>query len=141
MIQVTPSIVLEDSELEFRFVHAAGPGGQNVNKVATAVQLRFDAGRSPALNEAVRQRLRRLAGRRYTSAGIIVIEARRFRSQERNRADAVARLVTLIRKAAEPPRRRCPTRPSRAAKQRRLDAKKQRGSIKQGRSWRPSAED
>ncbi|MCP5371434.1 MAG: aminoacyl-tRNA hydrolase [Hyphomicrobiales bacterium] len=141
MIQVTRDIALADSELEFSFIHAAGPGGQNVNKVATAVQLRFDAAACPALDDALRARLRRLAGRRMTAAGELIIEARRFRSQERNRADAVARLVALVQKAAEPPRPRKATRPTAASKRRRVEAKKRRGALKRTRTERPGAED
>jgi ribosome-associated protein len=130
VIQVTDTIALDERELEERFILASGPGGQNVNKVASAVQLRFDARRSESLPEDVRQRLTRLAGRRQTQDGVIVITAARFRSQERNRADAVERLVELIRRASVAPRRRKATRPPRASIERRLHAKAKRGAVK-----------
>lgn len=133
MIVVTPAMVLADEELEFRFVRAPGPGGQNVNKVATAVELRFDAERSPGLSEAVRTRLRALAGRRLTADGVLVIQAHRFRTQERNRRDAVDRLVALLRAAAETPKLRRATRPTRASQERRISSKKQRAVTKRGR--------
>lgn len=133
MIVVTPAMVLADEELEFRFVRAPGPGGQNVNKVATAVELRFDAERSPGLSEAVRTRLRALAGRRLTAEGVLVIQAHRFRTQERNREDAVDRLVALLRAAAEVPKPRRATRPTRASQERRISSKKQRAVTKRGR--------
>lgn len=133
MIRITPDITIDDEELEFRFVLSSGPGGQGVNKVATAVQLRFDIARSPSLPEAVRARAMRLAGRRLTRDGELVITARRHRRQERNRREAVDRLVELIRRAAARPRPRRKTRPSRAARERRLEEKRRRGARKQQR--------
>ncbi len=140
MIDVTPEIQIDEREVTETFLQAGGPGGQNVNKVATAVQLRFDARNSPAITEAVFERLRRLAGRRMTRDGVLVITARRFRHQQGNRQDALARLVDLIRRAAAPPTPRRPTKASRASRQRRLTRKKQRGQLKQNRA-RPSRED
>ncbi len=130
MIPITDTIAIDEREVEERFIRSSGPGGQNVNKLATAVQIRFDAAGSPSLDEATKTRLRRRAGRRMTAEGIIVITAQRFRSQEHNRRDALARLVALIRAAAVAPKKRRPTRPTLAAKQRRLEAKKHRGRIK-----------
>jgi len=140
VIQVTDTIILDDSELSFEFVRSSGPGGQNVNKVATAVQMRFDAAASPNLPGGVRERLLKLAGRRATDDGVIVIDARRHRTQERNRQDAVDRLVELIRRAAARPKTRRPTRPSAASRKRRVDDKKKRGAVKRNRA-RPSSDD
>ncbi len=133
MLLVTPSIVIEESELEERFVRASGPGGQNVNKVATAVELRFDAARSPGLTEEMRGRLRALAGSRMTDAGVLAIDARRYRTQAQNREDARARLVALLRQAAARPKKRRKTRPTAASKDRRLTSKKRRSETKRGR--------
>jgi ribosome-associated protein len=140
VLKATPTIAIDESELDEHFVQASGPGGQNVNKVATAVQLRFDVANSSALPEPVRQKLTRLAGRRLTADGILVIDARRFRTQERNRADARARLIELIRQAAMPNRKRIPTRPTLAAKRQRLEKKRIRSATKRGRT-RPAYED
>ena|SRR5687768_9416684 len=129
-IRITPGIEISEDEITQSFVRASGPGGQNVNKVSTAVQLRFDARRSASLPEPVRARLQRLAGARLTKHGVVVITAERFRTQERNRADAVARLVALIRRAADMPKPRRATRPSAAVKRRRLETKSERGAIK-----------
>jgi len=133
VIEVSDSILIPEEELEFSFVRASGPGGQNVNKVASAVQLRFDAAASPSLPDAVRKRLLRLAGKRVTGEGVLVITARRFRSQHRNREDAVARLVTLVRRATEKPKKRRRTRPTKASVERRLDSKQRRGKLKDSR--------
>ncbi|MGD9319204.1 MAG: alternative ribosome rescue aminoacyl-tRNA hydrolase ArfB [Desulfobacteraceae bacterium] len=133
MIRVTDSISIDERELQEEFVRASGPGGQNVNKVATAVKLRFDAAHSPSLPGDVRDRLIRLAGRRSTEEGLIIIDARRFRSQERNRQDARERLVALIRRAAERPKVRRKTRPTAASKKRRLEDKRRRGHMKRTR--------
>jgi len=132
-IAVTPTISLNEEELEESFVLASGPGGQNVNKVSSAVQLRFDVARSPSLADDVRARLSALAGQRLTKDGVLVIVARAHRSQERNRSDARDRLVDLIRRAAEPPKPRRPTKPSKAAKRRRLETKKMRSRLKRTR--------
>jgi len=133
MIRVTASIALDESELIERFVRASGPGGQNVNKVSSAVELRFDVARSPALTEPVRQRLAKLAGRRLTQDGVLVLSADRFRTQERNREDARERLFALIREAAVPPKPRRKTRPTLASKKRRVEGKVKRGGVKQMR--------
>jgi ribosome-associated protein len=139
-VRVTPSLELRPDELEERFVRASGPGGQNVNKVATAVELRFDAARSPSLPEAVRARLLRLAGRRATREGVIVIEAQRFRTQEQNRADAIERLVALVRQATVAPKPRRATKPTRASRERRLEGKRRRADTKRLRGRIPHAD-
>jgi len=141
MLQVTPVITIHEDELTFDFIRAPGPGGQNVNKVNSAVQLRFDVKHSPSLPEPVRKRLMRLAGKRVTSEGVLVIRASRFRSQVQNRRDATERLVELVRSAVETPRHRIRTRPSHAARQRRLDAKRYRGRLKQRRKAIPRDRD
>ncbi len=141
MIHVTHTIVIDESEIQLEFTHASGPGGQKVNKVATAVQLRFDVGNSPSLPDDVRERLVRLAGRRITEDGVLIINARRFRTQDRNRQDAMDRLVELIRKAAEKPRRRRETRPTLVSKRRRLENKRRRSEVKRMRRSVPSSED
>jgi ribosome-associated protein len=133
-IDITPTISIDENELDEHFVQASGPGGQNVNKVATAVQLRFDVERSPSLPEDVRRRLKALSGRRLTQDGVLVIDARRFRTQERNRADARERLAELIRDAATPPKPRRATRPTLASKKKRLESKAQRSQVKKGRT-------
>lgn len=130
MIQVTEAIFIDENEIQEEFIRASGPGGQNVNRVATAVKLRFDVVNSPSLPEDVRKRLLRLGGKRITKDGVLVIDARRFRTQEPNRKDAVERLVALVRKAAVKPSIRRKTRPSLSSKQRRLNEKRRRGQIK-----------
>jgi ribosome-associated protein len=138
MIRVTGRIELDEDELRENFVRASGPGGQNVNKVATAVELRFDVANSPSLPEDVKQRLAPLAGRRLTKDGVLVLFADRFRTQERNRRDAIDRLVELIREAASPPAVRRPTRPTLASKKRRLEAKTRRSGVKKLRGQAPA---
>lgn len=130
MIRVTANIAIHPDEIEEQFIRASGPGGQNVNKVASAVQLRFDIRHSPSLPPAVARRAEKLAGKRLTTDGVIVITADRFRSQEQNRADALKRLTDLLSEAARPRTRRKPTRPTAGSRKRRLESKKKRGRVK-----------
>jgi ribosome-associated protein len=138
MIRVTAHITIDEREIEEQFVRASGPGGQNVNKLSTAVQLRFDVRQSPSLPGDVRARLERLAGSRLTRDGVLVIIAQRHRTQPRNRQDALDRLIDLIRRAAIAPLRRRPTRPTRASRERRIEGKKHRAGLKQLRQGKPS---
>ena len=138
MIPVTAKIALDEREIDGQFVRASGPGGQNVNKLSTAVQLRFDVRHSPSLPPEVRARLERLAGARLTREGVLVIIAQRHRTQGRNRADALERLLDLIRQAAVAPIKRRPTRPTKASRERRIEGKKRRSGIKRLRGGRPS---
>ncbi|PYD49116.1 alternative ribosome rescue aminoacyl-tRNA hydrolase ArfB [Novacetimonas pomaceti] len=136
---VLPDLVIHDDDIVVTYIHASGPGGQNVNKVATAAQIRFDAARCATLTSRLRARLRLLAGSRMTRDGVVILTAQRFRSQSRNREDAIERLLDLLRQAAHVPTRRIATRPSRTQRRRRMDDKSRRARIKQGRG-RPTAE-
>jgi ribosome-associated protein len=140
MIRITDTIAIDEREIDESFIRASGPGGQNVNKLATAVQLRFDARRSRSLPNAVSVRLQKLAGSRVTKDGVVVITAQRYRTQERNRQDALDRLIELVREAAVPPKPRRPTRPTLASKRERLDSKKRRSGIKHLRQRKPAME-
>lgn len=133
MIRITPRISIDENEITLEFVRSSGPGGQNVNKVSTAVELRFDAAHSPGLPDNVRKRLMKIAGRKVTREGVLIIEARRFRTQEKNRADAIERLSVLIRKAAVEPVKRRKTRPTLRSKEERIKRKKRRSIIKESR--------
>jgi len=133
LLRITPHLAIDDAEIDERFVRASGPGGQNVNKVATAVQLRFDASRSPSLDDELRERLRSLAGSKMTADGVLVIDARTFRTQAENREAARQRLIGLLRQAAIRPKRRRKTKPTGASKERRLTTKKRRSEAKRGR--------
>ena len=141
MIQITPTISIDEHELQLEFVRASGPGGQKVNKVATAVQLRFDVINSPSLSDGVRTRLIRLAGKRMTEDGVLVIEAKRYRTQDRNRKDAIDRLISLIQKAAVQPKPRRKTKPTLASKERLLENKRRRSETKRRRREIPSSEE
>ena len=136
MLQVTPTLAIPDDELVERFVRSGGPGGQNVNKVSTAVELRFDVANSPSLPEAVRARLLARRDRRLTAEGVLVLSAQRFRTQDRNREDARERLAAFIEAGLHAPRKRVPTRPTKGSKERRLAGKRERSTIKQGRTGR-----
>jgi ribosome-associated protein len=133
MIRITPTISIEEQEVKEEFVRSSGPGGQNVNKVATAVKLRFDVAKSPSLPDDVRKRLKQLAGRRISRAGILVLDARRFRTQEMNRKDGLERLVELIKRASQKPRRRLKTKPTLASRKQRLETKRRRSDKKKMR--------
>ncbi len=130
MIRITPSLSIAEDELALSFIRASGPGGQNVNKLATAVELRFDAARSPALDPPTLTRLKRLAGRRMTDNGVLIIKSQNFRTQERNRAEALARLIDLLKRASERPTPRRPTRPTLASRERRRRMKDHRSGLK-----------
>ena len=138
MIRVTSTISIDEREIEESFIRSSGPGGQNVNKLATAVQLRFDVRRSPALPDDVRQRLERLAGRRLTRDGVLIITAQQYRTQERNRQDALDRLLQMIREAAVRPVLRRPTKPTASSRKRRLEGKRRRSTIKGLRGAKPA---
>ncbi len=141
MLVISSSISIDESEIQYDFVRASGPGGQNVNKVATSVQLRFDVRNSPSLTSDIKERLTKLAGRRMTDEGVLILEAKRHRTQDQNRQEALDRLTDLIRRAQEKPKPRHPTRPTRASRERRLAVKRKRSGIKKNRQTPPHQED
>jgi ribosome-associated protein len=133
MIEINNKIFIPENEIQFSFIRSSGPGGQNVNKVSTAVQLRFDIVNSPSLNDEIKRRLIEKSGNRVTKEGILIIEAKRFRTQESNRQDAVERFIELIRKAEKKPKKRIKTKPSKESRQKRIEEKKKRSEVKKMR--------